>query len=92
MTSRQAPIAERGRVRAGDTVVVLDQGPGGLSAIAGAKQAGAARVIAVESDIIRAASAKAVGANIVLDPTVVDVVAEVRRLTGGVGAHVTIGA
>ena len=84
--------AESGKVRIGDTVVVFAQGPIGLCATAGAKLMGAARVIGVDGDPSRAAMARTMGADVVLDPAAVDVVAEVKRLTGGVGADVAIEA
>jgi len=84
--------AESGKVRIGDTVVVFAQGPIGLCATAGAKLMGAARVIGVDGDPTRAAMALRMGADVVLDPGSVDVVAEVKRLTGGIGADVTIEA
>ena len=84
--------AESGKVRIGDTVVVFAQGPIGLCATAGAKLMGAAQVIGVEGDPNRTAMAKAMGADVVLDPDAVDVVEEVKRLTGGFGADVAIEA
>ena len=84
--------AESGRVKIGDTVVVFAQGPIGLCATAGAKLMGAARVIGVEGDPNRAAVARRMGADIVLDPNGDDVVAEVKRLTDGYGADVAIEA
>lgn len=83
--------AESGRVQIGDSVVVFAQGPIGLCATAGAKLMGAAFVIGVESDAPRAAMARRMGADIVLDPKQTDVVAEVKRLTSG-GADVCIEA
>jgi alcohol dehydrogenase len=83
--------AESGKVRIGDSVVVFAQGPIGLCATAGAKLMGAAMVIGVEGDPTRQAMARQMGADIVLDPTTVDVVAEVKRITGG-GADVAIEA
>src|SRR5687768_9871402 len=74
--------AESGEVRIGDTVVVFAQGPIGLCATAGAKLMGAARVIGVEGDPSRAEMARRMGADVVLDPEAIDVVAEIRRLTG----------
>ena len=84
--------AESGRIRIGDTVVVFAQGPIGLCATAGARLMGAARVIGVDGDPNRAAVALRFGADVVLDPEKVDVVAEVKRLTGGIGADVAIEA
>jgi alcohol dehydrogenase len=84
--------AESGKVRIGDTVVVFAQGPIGLCASAGARLMGAARVIGVEGDPSRAAMALRMGADVVLDPAAGDVVAEIKRMTGGVGADVAIEA
>jgi alcohol dehydrogenase len=83
--------AESGQVRPGDSVVVFAQGPIGLCATAGARLMGAALVIGVDSDPVRLAASQRMGADVVLDPTQVDVVAEVRRLTEG-GADVAIEA
>jgi alcohol dehydrogenase len=84
--------AESGKVRIGDTVVVFAQGPIGLCATAGAKLMGASMVIGVDGDAHRAEVALRMGADVVLDPEAVDVVAEVKRLTHGVGADVAIEA
>jgi alcohol dehydrogenase len=83
--------AESGKVRIGDSVVVFAQGPIGLCATAGARLMGAALVIGVEGDPTRQAMARRMGADVVLDPAAVDVVAEVTRLTNG-GADVAIEA
>lgn len=83
--------AESGRVQIGDAVVVLAQGPIGLSATAGAKLMGATLVIGVDGDDARLATARRMGADVVLDHRAVDVAAEVQRLTGG-GADVAIEA
>jgi len=84
--------AESGGVRIGDTVVVFAQGPIGLCATAGAKLMGAAQVIGIDSDPVRLAMSRRMGADVALDFTKVDVVEEVRRLTGGTGADVAIEA
>lgn len=76
--------AESGQVKIGDTVAVFAQGPIGLCATAGARLMGAAFVIGVEGDPVRQAMAKRMGADVVLDPNQQDVVAEIKRLTGGV--------
>jgi alcohol dehydrogenase len=83
--------AESGGVKIGDTVVVFAQGPIGLCATAGAKLMGATRIITVDSDPVRLEMSKRMGADIALDFTKVDVVAEVGRLTG-YGADVAIEA
>jgi alcohol dehydrogenase len=83
--------AENARVRVGDAVVVFAQGPIGLCATAGARLSGASLVIGVESIAKRAEIAKRMGADVVLNPKEQDVVAEIKRLTGG-GADVAIEA
>jgi alcohol dehydrogenase len=84
--------AESGEVKIGDVVAIFAQGPIGLCATAGAKLKGAGFIIAVESDPVRCAMAKRMGADSVLDHTKTDVVAEIRRLTEGVGVDVAIEA
>ncbi len=83
--------AESGKIKLGDSVVVFAQGPIGLCATAGAKLMGAALVIGVDGDDHRLATAKRMGADVVIDYRHADPVAEVKRLTGG-GADVAIEA
>jgi threonine dehydrogenase-like Zn-dependent dehydrogenase len=83
--------AESGGVRIGDAVAVFAQGPIGLCANLGARLMGAALVIGVDPDPGRRSMAKRMGADVVLDPTQADVVAEVKRLSGG-GVDVAIEA
>ena len=83
--------AESGKIRIGDTVVVFAQGPIGLCATAGAKLMGASFIIGVEGDPVRMKMSKRMGADMVLDPHEVDLVAKVKKLTGG-GADVAIEA
>src|ERR1017187_8136049 len=83
--------AESANIRLGDTVVVFAQGPIGLCATAGAKLMGASFIIGVESDPVRTKMTKRMGADVVLDPHGVDLVAEIKQLTGG-GADVAIEA
>lgn len=64
--------AESGEVKLGDTVAVFAQGPIGLCATAGSKLRGAGFIIAVESDPVRAAMAKRMGADVVVDHTKTD--------------------
>lgn len=82
---------ERGKVRIGDAVAVFAQGPIGLCATAGARLAGAALVIGVDSVPERLEQAKRMGADVVLNYKEQDVVAEIRRLTGG-GVDVAVEA
>lgn len=83
--------AEAAKIRIGDAVVVFAQGPIGLCATAGAKMMGASFIIGVDGDEHRLAMSKRMGADVTLDYREVDVVAEVKRLTGG-GADVAIEA
>jgi len=83
--------AESGGVRLGDAVAVFAQGPIGLCATAGARLMGAALIIGVETDAHRRDMAQRLGADVVLDPAAVDVVAEIKRMTDG-GADVAIEA
>jgi alcohol dehydrogenase len=83
--------AESGNVRIGDAVVIFAQGPIGLCATAGAKLMGASLIIGVDGDDNRLGMARRMGADVVLDYREVDVVAEVKRLTGD-GADVAIEA
>jgi threonine dehydrogenase-like Zn-dependent dehydrogenase len=83
--------AESAKIKIGDSVVVFAQGPIGLCATAGAKLLGAAMIIGVDGDSNRLHMAKQMGADVVLDYREVDVVAEVKKLTGG-GADVAIEA
>lgn len=84
--------AESGDVKIGDAVAIFAQGPIGLCATAGAKLKGAGFIIAVESDPVRSEMSKRMGADLVLDHTKMDVIAEIRRLTHGVGVDVAIEA
>jgi alcohol dehydrogenase len=83
--------AESGKVRIGDTVAVFAQGPIGLCATAGAKLMGASLIIGIDGDTTRLQMARRMGADVVLDYREVDVVTEVKRLTGG-GVDVAIEA
>src|SRR4026207_1786962 len=83
--------AESAGIKIGDSVVVFAQGPIGLCATAGAKLMGAALIIGVDGDENRLAMSQRMGADVPLDHADVDVVAEVKRLTGG-GADVSIEA
>jgi threonine dehydrogenase-like Zn-dependent dehydrogenase len=83
--------AESAGIKIGDSVVVFAQGPIGLCATAGAKLMGASLIIGVDGDRRRLEMARTMGADVTLDYREVDVLAEVKRLTGG-GADVSIEA
>jgi threonine dehydrogenase-like Zn-dependent dehydrogenase len=83
--------AERARVRIGDAVAVFAEGPIGLCATAGARLSGATLIIAVDSVPRRLEMAKRMGADVALNFKEQDVVAEIKKLTGG-GVDVAIEA
>ena len=83
--------AESGGVRIGDTVAVFAQGPIGLCATSGAKLMGASLIIGIDGDTTRLQMAQRMGADVVLDYREIDVVSEIKRLTGG-GVDVAIEA
>lgn len=83
--------AESAGVRIGDAVVVMAQGPIGLCATIGARLMGAALVIGVDGDDTRLEMSKRMGADEVIDYRSDDVVARVKKLTGG-GADIAIEA
>ena len=83
--------AESGNVKIGDAVVVFAQGPIGLCASIGARLMGASLVIGVDGDDSRLAMAKQMGVDVVLDYREMDVLAEIKKSTGG-GADVAIEA
>lgn len=69
----------------GDTALVLGSGPIGLATIECLKAAGAKLVIVLQRKSVRQEYAKRAGADVVLDPNEVNVVEEVKKLTGGIG-------
>src|ERR1700756_2529177 len=84
--------AESANLQIGDTAAVFAQGPIGLCATAGARLKGASLIIAVESDPFRAQMARRMGADIVLNHEIIDVVPEIKRLTNGKGVDIAIEA
>lgn len=73
----------------GETAVVFGAGTIGLGTLMCAKAAGAGKVIVVEMSAARKAKAKECGADVILDPKECDVIAEIKKLTGGSGADVS---
>src|SRR5205814_3352711 len=74
---------ESANICIGHTVAAFAQGPIGLCATAGAKLVGASFIIGVEGDPVLMEVSKRMGAHVVLDPTQCDVIAEIKKLTGG---------
>lgn len=72
-------------VTAFDTVLITGMGPVGIGGVLNARYRGA-RVIAVEGHPYRAALAKSLGAEAVIDPQDERALDQIRELTGGNGA------
>jgi threonine dehydrogenase-like Zn-dependent dehydrogenase len=72
-----------------DTLVVVGQGPVGLSATQLAAAMGA-RVIAIDVSPVRLARSREFGADVTLDPSVGDVVPAIKELTHGRGAELAL--
>ncbi|MCL7425459.1 S-(hydroxymethyl)mycothiol dehydrogenase [Streptomyces sp. YS415] len=81
-----------GEVGRGDTVAVIGCGGVGDAAVAGARLAGAAKVIAVDIDDRKLTTARSLGATHTVNSRTADPVQAIRDLTGGFGADVVIEA
>jgi alcohol dehydrogenase len=81
-----------GRVRPGDTVVVVGAGPVGLAAITGARLYTPGHVIAIDLTDARLEAAISFGADLTVNNSRDDAVAYVKSVTGGRGADVAIEA
>jgi len=81
-----------GEVGQGDSVAVFGCGGVGCAAIAGARLAGASRIIGVDLDARKLELAKQFGATDVVDASTDDPVEVIRSLTDGNGADVCIEA
>jgi S-(hydroxymethyl)mycothiol dehydrogenase len=81
-----------GEVGQGDSVAVFGCGGVGCAAIAGARLAGAARVIGVDLDARKLELAKQFGATDTIDARATDPVEAIRALTDGNGADVCVEA
>ncbi|MCP3822629.1 S-(hydroxymethyl)mycothiol dehydrogenase [Streptomyces sp. A3M-1-3] len=81
-----------GNVGRGDSVAVIGCGGVGNAAVAGARLAGAAKIIAVDLDDRKLAQARALGATHTVNGRTDDVVKAVQALTDGNGADVVIEA
>ncbi len=81
-----------GGVRRGQSVAVIGCGGVGAAAVAGARLAGAARIIAVDLDEKKLEGARRVGATHTVNSSETDPVEAIQALTGGNGADVVIDA
>ncbi|MEV6110524.1 zinc-binding dehydrogenase, partial [Streptomyces sp. NPDC051940] len=81
-----------GGVSRGDSVAVIGVGGVGGAAVAGARLAGAAKIIAVDIDDRKLATATSLGATHTVNSRETDAVEAIRDLTGGFGADVVIEA
>ncbi|RZF03697.1 S-(hydroxymethyl)mycothiol dehydrogenase [Streptomyces albidoflavus] len=81
-----------GNVGRGDSVAVIGCGGVGDAAVAGARLAGARRIIAVDIDDRKLEKARSVGATHTVNSREADPVEAVRELTDGFGADVVIEA
>ncbi|MGW4683810.1 S-(hydroxymethyl)mycothiol dehydrogenase [Streptomyces sp. NPDC004244] len=81
-----------GGVGRGDSVAVIGCGGVGNAAVAGARLAGAARIIAVDLDDRKLEWARGLGATHTVNGRTEDVVKAIQELTGGNGADVVIEA
>lgn len=74
-------------VAEGETVVIFGLGGIGLNVAQGARLAGAARIIGVDTNVGRAEDGKAFGLTDFIDPAKGDVVNAIHALTGGGADH-----
>ncbi|MFD6175245.1 S-(hydroxymethyl)mycothiol dehydrogenase [Streptomyces coeruleorubidus] len=81
-----------GDVGRGDSVAVIGCGGVGAAAVAGADLAGAGKIIAVDIDDAKLATARKLGATHTVNSKETDAVEAIRELTGGFGADVVIEA
>lgn len=82
--------ANRTPAKLGDTALVVGSGMIGLLVVQAIRLAGCSQVIAVDLDDSKLELAKSLGADAGFNPKHCDVVAEVKKLTGGKGADVSL--
>lgn len=78
------------RVEVGDTVVIVGVGPIGMIHLQLARLAGATTIVVSDPNRGRLARARALGADVAIDPTEQDLLEVVREVTGGEGADVAV--
>lgn len=80
----------RSRIKPDETAVVYGAGPMGLLWVAMLKRAGVRKIMSVELSQKRRDAARALGADVVIDPAKEDPVGAVMNQTEGVGADVAV--
>jgi NDMA-dependent alcohol dehydrogenase len=83
-------VVKRARVEPGSAVVVFGAGGVGLSAVMGARLAGAGTIIAVDPVPFRRQTALELGATHAFDPKADELVEALRELTSGRGADAAV--
>lgn len=83
---------QRGEIQLDDVVVIAGVGPLGLGMVAAARMKNPRLLIALDLSDDRLELAKECGADLVMNPSKVDVIDEVRKLTDGYGCDVYIEA
>lgn len=81
-------VLNRAHVSPGDSVVVIGAGGIGLNVIQGARIAGAAKIIAIDTNPEKESKTSLFGATHFINATAGDTVAAVHEITGGGAAHV----
>ncbi|MFJ9565145.1 Zn-dependent alcohol dehydrogenase [Streptomyces fuscichromogenes] len=89
ITTGLGAVFNTAKVTPGASVAVIGCGGVGQAVVQGARLAGAARIIAVDTGASKRAAALGFGATDTIDPAVADTEDEVRGLTGGRGADFT---
>lgn len=80
------------RLTPGENALVLGAGPIGLYFMQLLKKNGAGKVIISEMSEYRKEYAKKLGADVIIDPSKQDLIEEVKKETGGIGADVVVDA
>lgn len=83
---------EEAGVRPGQSVVILGAGPIGLMILQAARIRGASPIVSIDLAPLALATARALGADLTINPRETDAVAAVRAVTDGEGADVVIEA
>jgi len=89
ITTGLGAVFNTAKVTPGASVVVIGCGGVGQAVVQGARIAGAARIIAIDTAENKRTAASGFGATDVVDPAAGDAVEQVRVLTGGRGADFT---